>query len=205
MIELSEVSILFGQHVSDIEKARDIFTAEIRRFVGDLLGALGSERENTWNSPKVQVKIKDADLENEGKSTSFLSRQYAVASLPLCFKIKVKYMAIAEINFGVEFESETASFAWRIKLVPASRHQWLDELIWTEWQKAKPSPPPGAKHDPKEGVVVFVSRSFGTDLTFKLALDDVSEVLKFVVASEPVLVSQFAKQLLDEAMSDVTP
>ena len=37
MSELSEVTVLFGQHVVDIEKARDVFTTETRRFVGDLL------------------------------------------------------------------------------------------------------------------------------------------------------------------------
>src|SRR5258706_2901353 len=102
MSELSEVSILFGQHVANIEKARDIFTAETRRFVSDLLENISDERSGPWNSPKVQVKTKDAALENEEKITGFLSRQFAVASLPLCFKMRVKYMPIAEINFGIE-------------------------------------------------------------------------------------------------------
>jgi hypothetical protein len=202
MSELSEVSILFGQHVSDIERARDIFTAETRRFVGDLLDALGHDRSGPWSAPKVQVKTKDADLEKEEKITGFLSRQYALASLPLCFKIKVKYVAIAEINFGVEFDSPTGSFAWRVRLVPASRYQWLDELVWTEWQKLKPTLPPGAKHEAKEGAVVFVSRRFGPDLTFKLALEDIGDVLRFALAAEPVLVSEFAKQLVDEPVSE---
>src|SRR5262245_52993452 len=191
MSELSEVSILFGQHVSDIERARDIFTAETRRFVGDLLEALGDERAGPWMSPKIQIKTKDVDLENEEKITGFLSRQYALASLPLCFKMKVKYMPIAEISFGVEFEPGTGSFTWHVRLTPSSRHQWLDELMWAEWQRFKPTLPPGAKHQAKEGAVVFLSRRFGADLTFKSALEDISEVLKFVVASESVLLTEF--------------
>jgi hypothetical protein len=202
MSELSDVSILFGQHVLDIERARDIFTAETRRFIGDLLSAIENDRTGSWSSPKIQIKTKDAELENEGKSTGFLSRQYVIATLPLCFKIRVKYMAIAEINFGVEFDVATGSFAWRVKLVPSSRYQWLDEVVWTEWQKAKTSLPPGASHEPKEGVVVFMSRCFGPDLTFKLASEDITDVLGFLVGAEPALVSQFAKQLVDEAMSE---
>lgn len=71
MNELSEVSILFGQHVSDIERARDIFTVETRRFVGDLLESVRDEGSGPWSTPKVQVKIKDASLETEEKITGF--------------------------------------------------------------------------------------------------------------------------------------
>lgn len=199
MSELSEVSILFGQHVSDIEKARDIFTAETRRFVGDLLEAVGDKGAGPWRTPKVQVKTEDASLETEERVTGFLRNQKALASLDLCFKIRVKFVAIAEINFGVEFDSPAGPFVWRVKLVPESRYQWLDEVIWTEWQKSKPTLPPGAKHLAKEGAVVFVSRPFGPDLTFKVTLEDVVSVLKFAQAAEPVLVSKFAEQLEDES------
>lgn len=201
MIELSEVSILFGQHVSDIEKARDIFTAETRRFVDDLLESVRDEGSGPWSTPKVQVKTKDASLETEEKITGFVSKQYARTSVDLCFKIKVKYVVIAEIQFGVEFDAAARSFAWRVALVPESKYQWLDEVVWTEWQKAKPTLPPGAKHQAKEGAVVFVSRRFGPDLTFKAAWEDVAGVLRFALSAEPVLVSEFAKQLEDEPAS----
>ena len=195
MSELSEVSILFGQHVSDIEKARDIFTAETRRFVSDLLESVKDEE---WSSPKVKIGTENAALETEEKLTGFISRQYARTSLDLRFKIKVRYVVIAEVQFGVEFDAAAGSFTWRVGLVPESKYQWLDEVVWTEWQKSKSTLPPGAKHQAKEGAVVFVSRCFGPELTFKVALEDVVSVLKFAQAAEPVLVSEFAKQSEDE-------
>jgi len=121
------------------------------------------------------------------------SRQKALANVDLCFKIKVRYLAVAEIQFGVDFDPAAASFVWRIELVPADKYQWLDEIVWAEWQKPTPTLPPGAKHLPKEGAVVFVSRPFGPDLTSKMALEDVEGVFKFAQAAEPVLVSEFAK------------
>jgi|GEM_PF-2401226 len=199
MSELSEVSKLFGQHVADIEKARDIFTIETRRFVEDLLESVKDEGAGPCSTPKVQVKTKDASLEKEEKVTGFISRQYARASLDLCFKIKVKYVIIAEINFGVEFDAAADSFAWRVELVPESKYEWLDEVMWTEWQKLTPTLPPGAKHLAKEGAVVFVSRPFGPDLTFKVALEDMEGILKFALAAEPVLTSEFAKLVEPDA------
>ena len=71
MSELSEVSFLFGQHVWDIEKARGIFTNETRRFVGDLLESIRDDESGPWSRPKVQVKAKDASLENRGKDYGF--------------------------------------------------------------------------------------------------------------------------------------
>jgi hypothetical protein len=201
MSELSEVSILFGQHVSDIERARDIFTAETRRFVSDLLENINDERSGPWSSPKLQIKTKDGELENEEKITGFLSRQFAMATLPLCFKMRVKYMPIAEIHFGIEFEASSGSFNWRVRLIPSSRHQWLDEVIWGEWQKTRDTLPSGAKHEAKEGIVVFISRRFAADLNFKSALEDIQNVLKFIMASEAILVTEFGKQLVEDSFS----
>lgn len=195
MSELSEVSILFGQHVVDIEKARNIFTTETRRFVEDLIEFVQQgEEAKAWSKPKVQIKTEDASLENEEKVTGIIKRQYARTTVPLCFKIRVKYVVIAEIQFGVEFDEAADSFAWLVKLVPESRYQWLDEVLWTEWQKSKATLPPGAKHLAKEGAVVFVSRRFGPDLTFKVASEDVVSVLNFSLAAEPVLGPEFAKE-----------
>ena len=39
MSALSEISLLFGQKAGEIEKAREIFTAETRSFVTAILGA----------------------------------------------------------------------------------------------------------------------------------------------------------------------
>ena len=91
------------------------------------------------------------------------------------------------------------SFAWRVELVPESKYEWLDEVMWTEWQKSTPTLPPGAKHLAKEGAVVFVSRPFGPDLTFKVALEDMEGILKFALAAEPVLTSEFAKLVEPDA------
>ena len=140
----------------------------------------------------------------EEKITAFVSRQYARTSLDLCFKINVKYVIVAEIQFGVEFDAAARSFVWRVGLVPGSKYQWLDEVMWTEWQKAKPALPPGAEHQAKEGAVVFVSRRFGPDLTFEAALEDVAGVLRFALAAEPLLVTEFTKQSDDEPPSDAS-
>lgn len=204
MSELSEVSILFGQHVVDIEKARDIFTTETRRFVRDLLENVRDDGAALWSTPKVQIKTRDADLETEERITSLLNRQRAVAIVDLCFKIKVKYVVISEIKFGIEFDPPSGSFAWRIELVPEGKYQWLDEIVWTEWQKSAPLIPPGAKHLPKEGVVVFVSRCFSPELISKVALDDLLGVFKFGLNIEPVLVSEFAKQLVEDIVQETT-
>ena len=138
MSELSEVSMLYGQHVVDIEKARDIFTTEARRFVRDLLENVRDDGTGLWTTPKVQIKTRDADLETEERVTSLLTRQRAVAIVDLCFKIKVRYVVISEIKFGIEFDAPSSSFAWRIELLPEGKYQWLDEIVWAEWQKALP-------------------------------------------------------------------
>lgn len=198
MSELSEVSILYGQHVAEIEKAREIFTTESRRFVRDLLESIRDDGAARWSTPKIQIKTRDADLETEKSVTSLLNRQKALASVELCFKMRVKYLVISEIAFGVEFDSSSSAFAWRIELIPEGKYPWLDEIIWTEWQKSAPTLPPGAQHIAKEGIVVFVSRSFGLDLTAKAALDDLLNVFKFSLNLESVLVAEFAKQLMDD-------
>lgn len=192
MSELSEVSILYGQHVVDVEKAREIFTTETRRFVRDLLASV---TDVEWSSPKVQIRTRDTDLETEERVTSLLTRQKAVAIVDLCFKIKVRYVAISEIKFGVEFDPTGGSFAWRIELAPEGKYQWLDEIVWAEWQKSSPVLPPGAKHLPKEGVVVFVSRRFGPELTSKAGFDDLQGVFNFGLTLEPILVTEFEKLL----------
>lgn len=199
MSELSEVSILYGQHVAEIERARDVFTTETRRFVRDLLENIRDEGAARWSTPKVQIKTRDADLETEKSVTSLLNRQKAVASVDLCFKMRVKYLVISEIMFGIEFDTSSSAFAWRIELIPEGKYQWLDEIIWAEWQKSAATLPPGAQHILKEGTVVFVSRCFGPELTSKVALDDLLSVFKFNLNLESVLVSEFAKQLLDDA------
>ena len=162
------------------------------------------ESAGPWTTPKVQIKTRDASLETEERVTGFLSRQKALANVDLCFKIKVRYLAVAEIQFGVDFDPAAASFVWRIELVPADKYQWLDEIVWAEWQKPTPTLPPGAKHLPKEGAVVLVSRCFGPDLTFKAASEDIDGVFRFLLRIESVLASEFAKQLVEEIAPGTT-
>ena len=198
MSEMSEVSIVFGQNVALIEKARDIFTNETRKFIDDILDHVKDEDLGPLSAPRVKIKTTAATLETEGKLTGNISSQYAVARLDLCFKFRTKFLEIAELRFGIEFDGTTDCFSWQVGLVPASRYQWLDEVLWAEWQRSRQTLPVGAKHEAKEGAVVFVARPFGPELTNKVACGDVEEVLKFALAAELILVSEFAKQSPDE-------
>jgi hypothetical protein len=50
MSGLSEVSVLIAQRARDIEKAREIFTAEIRAFVNGILAGVRRIRSDPWTT-----------------------------------------------------------------------------------------------------------------------------------------------------------
>lgn len=57
MSALSEVSILIGQRARDIEKAREIFTAEIRAFVAGILADVRRIRSDPWITSRVRIDL----------------------------------------------------------------------------------------------------------------------------------------------------
>jgi hypothetical protein len=75
MSALSEVSILIGQRARDIEKAREIFTAEIRAFFGGILAGVRRIRSDPWTTSRVRL-----DLPRESERSSNRARMTACGS-----------------------------------------------------------------------------------------------------------------------------
>ena len=61
---LSDVSMLFGQRAGDLEKAREIFTAEARAFVSGILAGVQRARSDPWTAPRVRIDL-PRDIETE--------------------------------------------------------------------------------------------------------------------------------------------
>ncbi len=182
MSGLSEVSILFGKHAPDIEKAREIFTAEIRAFVSGVLGGVRRVRQDPWTTPRARVDV-PREIETEAKATGYLSSQFATARANLRFKRGTNFMVIAEVRFGIEYDEAADAFAWQVVLVPAARYQKLDDVVWTHWRaKGNGSGLPGAVHHDRANTVRFVSRAIGPELTPEVAFNDVKAALEFLLS-----------------------
>ena len=185
MSTLSEVSVLIGQRARDIEKAREIFTAEIRAFVSGILAAVRRIRSDPWTTARVRVDL-PRDIENETKTASDFSSQYAFARTELRFKKGTKFVLIADIRFGIECDETADVFAWQITLVPASKYFRLDDVVWHQWRVQQPNVA-GARHQDKANTVRFVSRPLALEVTAETAFNDVKTVLEFLLAIEPSL------------------
>ena len=184
MSGLSEVSLLFGQRAGDLEKAREIFTAETRSFVSGILAGIQRARSEPWMTPRVRVDI-PREIETESK-TGYLSSQYAIARASLRFKRGTNFMVIADIRFGIEFDQASDAFAWQVAVVPASRYQRLDDMLWRQWRASLGggSLPTGSVHQDKANTVRFVLREVGADLNPEAAFNDVKQVLEFLVSAD---------------------
>ncbi len=185
MSALSEVSVLIGQRARDIEKAREIFTAEIRAFVGGILAGVRRIRSDPWTTSRVRVDL-PREIENEAKASSDFSSQYAVARTELRFKKGTKFVQIADIRMGIEFDEGADVFAWQITLVPAARYNRVDDVVWHQW-RTQHSTYAGARHQDKANTVRFVSRALGPDVTAETAFNDVKTVLEFLLTVEAQL------------------
>ncbi|MGE0399462.1 MAG: hypothetical protein AB7T06_22300 [Kofleriaceae bacterium] len=185
MSALSEVSVLIGQRARDIEKAREIFTAEIRAFVGGILAGVRRIRSDPWTTSRVRVDL-PREIENEAKASSDFSSQYAVARTELRFKKGTKFVQIADIRMGIEFDEGADVFAWQITLVPAARYNRVDDVVWHQWRTQHPTYA-GARHQDKANTVRFVSRALGPDVTAETAFNDVKTVLEFLLTIEAQL------------------
>lgn len=187
MSGLSEVSVLFGKNVSDIEKAREVFTAEMRAFVTGILGGVRRVRSDPWTTPRVRLDL-PREIETEAKSTGYLSSHFAVARANLRFKRGTNFMVVAEIRFGIEFDEPSDAFVWQIMLVPGSRYQRIDDTAWAAWRtQIGAQLPPGSAHQDKSNTVRFVARAIETSLTQEQAFNDVKQVFEFIVGADAAL------------------
>lgn len=185
MSGLSEVSILIGQRARDIEKAREIFTAEIRAFVGGILAGVRRIRSDPWTTSRLRIDL-PRDHENETKSTGDFSSQYAVARVALRFKKGTNFRQIADVRFGIELDETADVFAWQATLVPAASYNRVDDAVWHQWRVQQPSYL-GSRHQDKANTVRFVSRPIGIDVTAETAFNDVKTVLEFLMTVETQL------------------
>ena len=185
MTGLSEVSVLIGQRARDIEKAREIFTAEVRAFVNGVLAGVRRIRNEPWTTSRVRIDL-PREIEFEARASSDLSNQFAFARVELRFKKGVKFQQIADVRFGIEFDESTGAFTWQVSLVPAAKYNRVDDVIWHQW-KAQASQPPGARHRDKANTVQFLARPLSIELTAETAFNDVKNVLEFLMTTESPL------------------
>jgi len=189
MSGLSEVSVLIGQRAADLEKAREIFTAEMRAFVTGILGGVRRIRTDPWATSRIRVDL-PREIETETKAGGYMSSQFAVARAVLKFKKGTNFMPIADIRFGIEFDETTNIFAWQVSLVPAARYQRIDDVLWHHWRGTQPEGAiPGAVHQDKANIVRFALRPIAGDLIPETAFNDVKTVLEFVLSADAPLAS----------------
>lgn len=195
MSGLSEVSVLVGQRAAEIEKARDIFTAEIRDFTKSVLGGLRRVRSEPWAAPTVRLDL-PKDIETESKGTD-LRDQFALARINLRFRKATVFIVVAALNVGIEFDERKDAFVYCVTLVPHEKYQRVDDHLWHAWQRAMPPEAalPGTEHRAKENTVRFVARPLNRELTLELAFNDVKAVLEFLLSSEQPLAEAVGKDL----------
>lgn len=186
MSGLSEVSVLIGQRARDIEKAREIFTAETRAFVGGILAGVRRVRSDPWTTARLRLDL-PRDIETEAKAPNEFSSQFSVARVTLRFKKGTNFRQVADVRFGIEFDEEAEVFSWQMTLVPAASYNRVDDVVWHQWRAEPAGIPPGAKHQDKANTVRFLSRPLSSELTAETAFNDVKAVLEFLMTVESQL------------------
>ncbi len=189
---LSEVTILFGQRAGEIEKARDYFTQETRRFVEGVRGWTLRVRHDPWATDRVRLALAQ-EIESEGKTTGYLSSQYALARNAVKFVKRSNAVRVADITFGF-LSSPDGVFFWEIWLEPTERYAMLDAAVWHAWnaretggESSSGAALPGACHFRTNNSVRFVQRSLSSDLTEQVAYDDVKTVFEFMLGADVAL------------------
>jgi hypothetical protein len=184
MSVLSEVTVLIGQRAADLEKAREVFTAETRAFVSGILGGLRRVRSEPWTSSRVRVEI-PREIETEPRATGFFTAQFAIGRANLRFKKGTLFTIVAEVRFGIEFDESTDAFVWQTSLVPAARYQRIDDYVWAQWRSLSAfSSFPKSAHKDRANVIVFVSRPLDSELKPETAFNDVKSVLEFLLTAD---------------------
>lgn len=181
MNALSEVSQLFAQRAGDVEKAREIFTAETRNYVSSILASMHQARAEPWLSARVRIDI-PRETETELRA-GYLTSQYAIARITVRFKKGTNFQAVGEVRFGVEFDQTEEAFVWAVSLVPETRYQRLDDVIWRQF-RASGLDLPGARHQERANTVRFVQRPVGGELSSEVAFNDVKVILEMLVGAD---------------------
>ena len=75
MISLRELSLLIAQRAADLEKAREIFTAEVRAFVSGILAGVRRARSDPWTTSRVKI-----DIPREERRSDFIGVALAPAA-----------------------------------------------------------------------------------------------------------------------------
>jgi hypothetical protein len=184
MSALSEVSVLIGQSAAQLEMAREVFTTESRRFVESILEAIRRARSDPWTTARVRVDL-PREIETESKAAAYLTSQYAFARAELRFKRGTKFVVIAEVPFGIAFDSTMNVFAWQVSLVPAARYPRLDDALWAKWKSANTTA--GSVHEDRANTIRFMARAADRALTSEVAFGDLKAVLEFLLGADPVL------------------
>jgi hypothetical protein len=187
MSALSEMSILFGSRAGEIERAREIFTEEMRSFSAGVLANIRRARSDPWVAPRVRIDLQK-EIENEGR-TGYLSSQFAVARAQLRLKKGGNYsVVVADIRFGIEYCETDGAFAWQITVVPGSKFQQIDNALWRQWKTAGLNMP-GAIHQDRANTVRFVLRPLGGEgaVTHEVAFNDVKSIFEFILAADGIL------------------
>lgn len=185
MSALSEVSVLIAQRARDIEKAREIFTSEIRAFVTGILAGVRRVRSDPWTTARVRIDF-PRDIEYEAKASSDFSSQFAAARVSLKFKKGTRFREIGDVRFGIEFDEDAGVFAWQVSLVPAASYNRVDDAIWHLW-RGQETLPPGPKHFEKANTVRFASRPIGSELSAEIAFNDAKAIFEFLMTTESQL------------------
>jgi hypothetical protein len=183
MSGLSEVSVLIAQRARDIEKAREIFTAEIRAFVNGILAGVRRIRSDPWTTARVRVDL-PRDIEFEAKMSSEFSNQFACARVALRFKKGTQFRQVADVRAGIEFDEDMGAFTWQLTLVPAASYNRIDDVVWHQWKAGPSGGSPGARHFDKANTVRFLARAVGPELTGEVAFNDTKTVLEFLMTTE---------------------
>jgi hypothetical protein len=187
MSALSEVSLLMGQRAGELEKAKEVFTSEIRAFVSGLLSAIRRVRAEPWSTSHVRIDL-PREIETEQRSTAFLSGHYAIARADLRFKRGTNFMVVADVRFGVEYDEAADAFCWMVNLTPAAKYQRIDDLVWAHWQSTGGHDAlPGSIHQARTNTVRFSLRPFDAQLTSESAFTDIKAVLEFVMTAEAAI------------------
>jgi hypothetical protein len=187
MSVLSEVTILIAERASDLEKAREVFTAEIRAFAAGILGGIKRVRSEPWSSGRVRIDM-PREIETEARATGFFNAQFAICRAGLRFKKGTLFTVISEVKFGIEFDESSETFVWQVSLVPAARYQRIDDLVWAQWRSLSTfSSYPNSAHKDRDNMVIFVSRALLADLKPEVAFNDVKTVFEFLLTAHNAL------------------
>jgi hypothetical protein len=183
MSGLSEVSRLFAQRAGDLEKAREVFSAESRNYVSSILGAIQRVRGEPWTGGRVRVDF-PSELETVRGST--IANHSALARATLRFKKGVKFMEIASVVFGIDYDQTAEAFLWHVTLVPTARYHRLDDVVWRQVRAANLELP-GAVHQERANTVRFVQRPLAAELQPETLFNDVKVVLDLLLSSDAAL------------------